>query len=88
MRIALHAQMDHRLRLPGVPPLTDEQLRSITAPAVVVVAGRSAPFDAKVAAERAQLIASVDVDVVAGARHEISWTHLDRCLDHVTHATL
>ena len=44
MRLALHAQMNHQFRLPGIPPLSDEELQSITAPTVVIVAGRSAPF--------------------------------------------
>jgi pimeloyl-ACP methyl ester carboxylesterase len=53
MRIALHAQMNHRFRLPGVESLTDEELQSITTPTVVIVAGKSAPFAPRVQAERA-----------------------------------
>jgi pimeloyl-ACP methyl ester carboxylesterase len=83
MRIALHAQMNHPFRLPGVAPLTDEQLQSITAPTVVIVAGNSAPFASRVQAERAGLIPSVEVDVVRGAGHEVSWTHVDHCVDRM-----
>ena len=68
MRIALHAQMNHPFRLPGVDPFTDEELASITAPTVVIVAGKSAPFAPRVQAERAGLIPRAEVDVIRGAR--------------------
>jgi pimeloyl-ACP methyl ester carboxylesterase len=83
MRIALHAQLNHPFRLPGVAPLTDEQLRSITAPTVVIVAGNSAPFAPRVQAERAGLIPSVEVDIIRGAGHEVSWTHVDHCIARI-----
>jgi pimeloyl-ACP methyl ester carboxylesterase len=80
MRMALHGQMNHPFRLPGAAPLSDDELRSITAPALVIVAGRSAPFAARVQAERARLIPQAEVEVVPGAGHEVSWTHVDRCV--------
>jgi pimeloyl-ACP methyl ester carboxylesterase len=84
MRIALHAQMNHRFRLPGVEPLTDEELQSITTPTVVIVAGKSAPFAPRVQAERAGLIPNGDVEVIRGARHDVSWTHVDQCVAHLS----
>jgi pimeloyl-ACP methyl ester carboxylesterase len=80
MRIALHGQMNHRFRLPGVAPLTDDELRSITAPAIVIVAGKSAPFAPRVQAERARLIPRAEVHVIPDARHDVSWTHIDDCI--------
>jgi pimeloyl-ACP methyl ester carboxylesterase len=88
MRIALHAQMNHSFGLPGVAPLTDEELQSITARTVVVVAGKSAPFAPRVQAERAGLIPSAEVDVIRGAGHEVSWTHVDHCIARMIQAAL
>jgi pimeloyl-ACP methyl ester carboxylesterase len=83
MRIALHAQMNHSFRLPGVAPFTDEELRSVIAPTVVIVAGNSAPFAPRVQAERAGLIPRAEVDVIRSAGHEVSWTHVDHCVSRV-----
>lgn len=44
VRMALHGQMNHPFRPPGVESLTDDELQSITAPTVVIVAAKSAPF--------------------------------------------
>jgi len=83
MRMALHAQMNHPFKLPGVAPFSDVELRSVTAPTVVVVAGKSAPFAARVQAVRARLIPHAEVVVVPGARHDVSWTHVDQCVSHI-----
>jgi pimeloyl-ACP methyl ester carboxylesterase len=80
MRMALHAQMNHPFKLPGPAPVTDDELRSVTAPTVVIVAERSAPFASRVQVERAGLIPNADIDVIRGASHEVSWTHVDRCV--------
>jgi pimeloyl-ACP methyl ester carboxylesterase len=80
VRLALHGQMNHPFRLPGVDPLTDDDLRAITAPALVIVAGNSAPFAPAVQAERARLIPDAQVDVLRGAGHEVFWTHVDHCV--------
>jgi len=79
MRMAVHGQMNHPFRLPGVEPLTDEELRSITVPTVVIVAAKSAPFAPQVQAERAGLIPNADVQVISGAHHDVSWTHIEHC---------
>jgi pimeloyl-ACP methyl ester carboxylesterase len=80
MRMALHAQQNHPFRLPAPEPFSDEELRAITAPTRVIVAGRSAPFAADIQAARAALIPTATVEVVPDAGHEISWSHVDLCL--------
>jgi pimeloyl-ACP methyl ester carboxylesterase len=80
MRMALQAQRNHQFLLPAAAPLTDDQLRSISAPTAVLVAERSAPFASKVQAERGHLIPSAQVTVIADAKHELSWTHIDECV--------
>ena len=84
MQMALHAQRNHPFRLPKAEPLTDDELRAISAPTAVLVAEKSAPFDSKVQAERAQLIPNADVEVIPGAKHELSWTHVDECVAQLT----
>jgi len=84
MRMALHAQRNHAFRLPGAVPLTDDELRSIAAPTAVIVAEKSAPFASKVQAARARLIPHAEVVMIEGARHEVSWTHVDQCVAQLT----
>jgi pimeloyl-ACP methyl ester carboxylesterase len=83
MKMALLGQTNHRFGLPGIVELPDDELRSISAPATAVIAGRSAPFEPQLAARRAALIPTAVVDVVDGAGHEVMWTHVDRCVDHI-----
>ena len=87
MRMALRGQRNHPFRLPKPEPLTDAQLAAIRVPTTVIVAGRSAPFDPRVAAARARTIPGATVDVLDDAGHEVSWSHVDRCLSHVESAT-
>jgi pimeloyl-ACP methyl ester carboxylesterase len=87
MKLTLYGQLNHVTRTPAATPFTDDELRSITAPTTVVIASRSAPFDAKTAAARARLIPNVTVDVVE-AGHEVMWTHVDRCIAHVDNSTV
>jgi len=88
MRLALHAQMNHPFKLPGPVPFTDQELRSITAPTVVIVAGKSAPFAPDVQAERARMIPNAEIEVIHGAHHEVSWTHIDHCVARMRHPKL
>jgi pimeloyl-ACP methyl ester carboxylesterase len=83
MKFALLGQTNHPFRLPQPVELSDDQLRSITVPATVVIAARSAPFEPRLAAQRAALIPGAVIDVVDGAGHEVMWTHVDRCVAHV-----
>ena len=84
LRVGLHGQRNHPFRLPKPEPLTDAQLAAIAVPTTVVVAGRSAPFDPRIAAERARIIPRATVEVVDGAGHDVSLSHVDRCLAHLT----
>jgi pimeloyl-ACP methyl ester carboxylesterase len=86
MRMALHAQKNHRFKLPGAAPFTDNELRSITAPTTVIVAGKSAPFAAGIQATRAHLIPNANVEVIRGAHHDLSWTHVDHCVARIVQA--
>jgi pimeloyl-ACP methyl ester carboxylesterase len=83
VRLALQGQQNHPFRLPKADPLTDDQLRSLTAPAAVLIAETSAPFDPKIQAARAALLPNAEIDLIEGAGHEVSWTHVDRCLEHI-----
>jgi pimeloyl-ACP methyl ester carboxylesterase len=84
MRSAFHAQRNHRFLLPWPTPLTDDELRAVSAPTVAIVAQKSAPFAARIQAERARLIPNAKVVVVSGARHDLSWSHLDDCMVQLT----
>jgi pimeloyl-ACP methyl ester carboxylesterase len=87
MRMALHAQRNHPFRLPAAEPLTDDELRSISAPTAVIVAEKSAPFASRIQVERASLIPQAIVTVIPGARHEVSWTHVDECVAQLSSIT-
>lgn len=83
MKLALLGQMNHPFGMPNPVELSDDELRSITVPTTAVIAGRSAPFEPKLAAERAALVPGAVVDVIHGAGHEVMWTHVDRCVAHI-----
>ena len=85
MRMALDAQLNHRFRLPGAAPFTDDELRSVTPPTVVIVAGNSAPFAPAVQAAKGPLIPNAEVES-CGAHHDVSWTHVDDCISHISRA--
>jgi pimeloyl-ACP methyl ester carboxylesterase len=80
LRLGFHGQRNHPFKMPGPDPFTNDELRSVTVPTTVILAGRSAAFSATIAAEHARLIPGAVVDVVEGAGHEVSWSHVDRCI--------
>ena len=90
MRMTLLGQRKHPFGLPPFVVFADEELRSVTVPTYVFIAGHSAPFDWRIASDRAGLIPSATVEVVADVGHELSWTHVDlvvdRIVDRVTQA--
>ena len=88
VRMAFLGQRNHQFRMPKPEPLTDAQLAAIDVPTTVVVAGRSAPFDPSIAVDRARRIPGAIIDIVDGAGHDVSWSHIDRCLAHVTSSRL
>jgi hypothetical protein len=79
--------MNHPFRAPGVESLTDDGLQSITAPTVVIVAAKSAPFAPAVPADRARLIPDAEIEVIPGARHDVSGSHIDRGATLLSHST-
>src|SRR4051794_31446051 len=89
MRLGFLGQRNHPFKMPGPEPFSDDELRRVGVPATVILAGRSAAFDASVAAERVRLlIPDAVVDVVEGAGHEVSWSHVDRCIAGLGFPTL
>lgn len=83
MKLALLGQTNHPFGMPAPIELSDDELRSVTVPTTVVIAGRSAPFEPALAAQRAARIPGAIVEVIDGAGHEVMWTHVDRCVTHV-----
>jgi pimeloyl-ACP methyl ester carboxylesterase len=83
MKLALLGQTNHPFGMPQPVELSEDELRSITVPTTAVIAGRSAPFEPRLAAQRASLIPGAAIDVIDGAGHEVMWTHVDRCIAHV-----
>ena len=60
----------YRIRLVMPQYLTDDELRSIAVPALVLLGEHSMPHDARRALDRARaLIPSVEADIVPGSRH-------------------
>ncbi len=84
MRMTLLGQRKHPFELPQFVLFTDDELPSVAVPTHVFIAGRSAPFDSRIAADRARLIPGATVEVVADAGHELSWTHVDLVVDRLT----
>jgi pimeloyl-ACP methyl ester carboxylesterase len=81
MRMGLHGHLHHPVRFPPLLPFSDDELRSITAPVVVVVGEKSEMLDARVTVERAgSLIPNVETHVVADAGHALTVSHFDDCL--------
>ncbi len=83
MKLALLGQTNHPFGMPNPVELSDVELRSIAVPTTAAIAGRSQPFEPKLAAQRAALIPGAVVDVIDGAGHEVMWTHVDRCVAHI-----
>jgi len=83
-KMTLLGQRKHPFGLPQFVLFSDDELRSVAVPTDVFIAGRSAPFDSRVVADRALLIPGATVEVVADAGHELSWTHVDLVVDRLT----
>ncbi|GGX60874.1 carboxylesterase [Streptomyces hiroshimensis] len=72
MRLSLEALRGFRVRLLPPPRMTDEELRSVTAPALILLGGANRAMDSTRAAERARrLIPDVRAEIVPGAGHGI-----------------
>jgi pimeloyl-ACP methyl ester carboxylesterase len=88
MRMGLYGNLRH---VPGFPPLrpfTDEQLRSITVPTAVLVGEQTEVFDAERLVRRArELLPHATVELVPGAGHALTASHVDVCASRVSHVT-
>src|SRR3954471_3217715 len=88
MRMALYGNLHHPARFPPLLPFTDEELRSIPVPVVVVVGEKSEMLDPRVIVDRARtLIPTVETDVVSSAGHALTVSHLDECVAPLLRAT-
>jgi pimeloyl-ACP methyl ester carboxylesterase len=71
MRLAL-VTAGFRRRLPIPPALTDEELRGLAVPALILLGERSQMYDATLVAQRIRaLMPSAHVDVIPGAGHDL-----------------
>jgi pimeloyl-ACP methyl ester carboxylesterase len=80
MRLGFQGQRNHPFKLPAPDPFTDDELHSVDVPTTIILAGKSAAFSPTIALQRARLIPNAVIDVVDGAGHEVSWSHVDRCI--------
>jgi pimeloyl-ACP methyl ester carboxylesterase len=77
-------QMKHRTRVVRPEPLTDEQLRSITVPVLVLVGEKSEVFPPAAVKERAvSLLAHVDAEIVPGAGHALVASHPEHVIERL-----
>ncbi|MEU8434625.1 alpha/beta fold hydrolase [Streptomyces sp. NPDC029216] len=75
LRLSLEAMRGFRIRLPQPQHMTDEELRSIAAPALVLLGGADRVMDSRRAETRARdLIPDVRTEIVPGAAHGIPVT--------------
>ncbi len=85
IRLALYGQINHPLRIPRLPPFTDDELRSITVPIAVLVGDKTEPFDANELINRAKtLIPHANVKLVPNAGHAFPLDHIDLVLSCIT----
>ncbi|GHJ47705.1 carboxylesterase [Catellatospora sp. TT07R-123] len=73
--------MGFRRRLPVPPPLTDEELRQLTTPALVLLGEHSQLYDAAAVAQRIRTLTRAEVDLVSGAGHDLPMSCPDQILD-------
>jgi pimeloyl-ACP methyl ester carboxylesterase len=61
-----------RRRMPMPAALTDDELATVTIPTQLLLGEHSAMYDARTVADRVRpLMPDVDVDIVAGASHDV-----------------
>jgi pimeloyl-ACP methyl ester carboxylesterase len=78
LRLALHGQLNHRSRLFPAEPLTDDQLRSINQPALLIIGEKSEVFSSREVRARAEaLLPRAEIEVVSGAGHAAAASHAD-----------
>src|SRR4051794_31965490 len=88
MRMGLYGNLHHVPGFPPLQPFTDEQLRSISVPVSVLVGEKTEVFDADAVVARARaLMPHATVELVPGAGHAISASHVEICASRVSHVT-
>jgi pimeloyl-ACP methyl ester carboxylesterase len=84
VRVALNGQLNHRSRLFPAEPLTDDQLRSISQPALLLLGEKSAVFPASEVRTRAEaLLPRAEIEVVPGAGHAVAASHADSLAERI-----
>ncbi|MFI6261008.1 alpha/beta fold hydrolase [Micromonospora sp. NPDC051006] len=84
MRLAL-VTAGFRRRLPVPPTLTDEELRAVAAPTLVLLGERSQMYDSALVAARIRSLASAArVEIVPGAGHDLPMYHPELIIDWTT----
>ena len=90
IRLMLYGQINHPPRIPRLLPFTDDELRAIAVPVVVLVGARTEPFDPDEVVSRAKaLIPHATVALVPDAGHAFPVDHIDlvlACVEQVTNA--
>lgn len=78
MELVLTSFRTFRQRLPMPVTLSDDQLRSITTPTLLLLAENTVLYDPAAAAERARrLLPEVEIDIVSGAGHGLPFQFPD-----------
>jgi pimeloyl-ACP methyl ester carboxylesterase len=79
-RLILHGMVRHAPGYPLFKPLSDDELRAVTAPVALLIAAHSEPFDPTVLAARAEaLLPRVTIQLVPDAGHALTVSHLAIC---------
>jgi pimeloyl-ACP methyl ester carboxylesterase len=78
LRLALYGQLHHRTRLLPADPLSDDQLRAINQPTLLIAGAKSEVFPAtEVRARVDALLPRVEVDIVPSAGHAVVTSHVE-----------
>ena len=84
MRMVRIGQTKHRTRIVRPEPLTDQQLRSIAVPVLLLAGAESEVFRTHQLLDRAtSLIPDVDAEAVPGAGHALPVSHTEHVVRRV-----
>jgi pimeloyl-ACP methyl ester carboxylesterase len=84
LAMTLDGQRHHRVRLLATDPLSDDDLRSIAAPVMLLVGAKSEVDDARALVARAEvLLPDVDAELVPGAGHALTLSHAAHCTERL-----
>ncbi len=84
LRFALKGQLNHRSRLLPPTPLSDDRLRAVDVPVHMTLGERSEVFRTRDLRARVEaLMSQATVEVVPGAGHAVSLSHVDRVADRL-----